>query len=136
MQKKASAPKTLFPALASLGLSREHMAALASQGIICLESQGRGRVCAKLRFRFQKRQIVRYIGTNRGFVETVRTELSQLQAKARCGRRMRRRYREGRQAVRNIIKPKLAPVLADLGYRLRGLTIRELADCPKGSAQN
>jgi hypothetical protein len=108
------------------------MAALAKQGTICSENEGHGRVCAKLRFRFQKRQIVRYIGTKRDFVEKARTELSQLQAKARNGRRMRRRDREGRQAVRNIIKPRLAPLLADLGYRIRGLSIRKMRRSVEG----
>lgn len=114
---------TLFPALASLGLSKEHLMALAKQGNVRAENAPQGKCYYKLRFRMGLRQHVRYVGNNPEFVEQVRRELTWLQAGTKSCRHLRRLMREANECLRRTKEP-LKPLLLLAGCCFHGREIR------------
>ena len=113
-----------FSALASLGLGREEMAALAKQGSVRAEDCGQGRVYYRLRFRVGCRQCVRYVGNSPGFAEQIRHELRQLQARTRSRRQLRVLVQEARKRLRKA-KHRLEPMLPSVGRVFHGRSIRQ-----------
>jgi SPX domain protein involved in polyphosphate accumulation len=112
-----------FPALSALGLSGEQFAALAEQGAVYAEDRGQGQVFCRLRFRLHRRQHTRYIGNNEGFIDQVRKELAQLQAKTQSRRELRRLTKKARHIARSI-KHSLEPLLPSVGRVFHGRAIR------------
>jgi hypothetical protein len=112
-----------FPALASLGLGGEHLAALARQGSLHAEDSSRGEPCYKLRFRMGSKQHVRYVGSSPGFVAQVQRELTRLQADTRSAQQLRRLIREANECLRRT-KHQLKPLLPLAGRCFHGREIR------------
>jgi hypothetical protein len=114
---------TSFPALASMGLNKEHLAALAKQGNLRAESTGRGNRYYKLRFRIGSQQQVRYVGNDRAFVDQVERELICLQKGTKTRRRVRRLTRTAKSRLRET-RRCLEPVLANAGFYFHGREVR------------
>lgn len=123
MQTKP-ATTMLLPALSALRLSAEHLAALAENGSLYGEDHGQGKTYYRLRFRIGAKQHTRYVGNDQGFVDQVRRELMQLQAKRHSRREMRRLADEGRRTARDK-KRLLDPLLASAGRGFHGRAIRQ-----------
>jgi hypothetical protein len=115
-----------FPALAALGLSGADLAALATQGRLDGEDNGRGARYHKLRFRVGARQHVRFVGNNPAFVAQLREELAQLQADRTSRRESQRMIRAARSCLRRT-KRLLAPLLRMAGRQFYGREIRRQA---------
>jgi hypothetical protein len=81
----------------------------------------RGQLRFKLRFRRGGRQVVRYVRP--GDVETVRAELSELQAARQLTKELNEATRLAREALRNT-KIQLEPLVNELGFRFHGRAIR------------
>src|SRR5665213_2676335 len=126
LKQPATAPA--FRALASLGLGQEHLAALARQGN--LHAEGQGKPYFRLRFRMGTKQLVRYVGSNPAFVEQVQRELAQLQKSTQSRRELRRLTREGYARLRST-KRQLQPLLQQVGLCFHG---REIRRQPKSQA--
>jgi len=110
-----------FPALASLNISLEQLSALARQGFVARDGRGSHRY--KLRFRINRRQVVRYIGgVNQA--QEVKQELAALQAPAQLDRKLQRLRKIAAQQLRQG-KQRLQPLLAKHGYHFHGLAIRQ-----------
>lgn len=118
----AAAPED-FPALMSLRLEFEHLKVLAIQGILSQERRGR-RVYVKLRFRYQGRQVVRYIGCDARRIARVRCELTQLQHRHRQSRQWARLVHQANQMFR-AHKAAVAPSLAQIGCYFHGHSLRK-----------
>jgi len=110
-----------FPALASLNISLEQLSALARQGFVARDGRGSHRY--KLRFRINRRQMVRYIGGGNQAQE-VKQELAALQAPTRLDRKLQRLRKIAAQQLRQG-KQRLQPLLAKHGYHFHGLAIRQ-----------
>jgi hypothetical protein len=109
------------PALASLGLTAEDLASLATQGFVSVESRGPQSIY-KLRYRRAGRQRVRYIaGADQA--TRVRGELDVLQQEVRLRRRATA-VRRAAYAVLQRTKRELAPQLDQLGCTLHGIAVR------------
>ncbi len=112
-----------YPTLATLGLGREQLAALAKQGTLRAEGHSGSRRYFKLRFRMGPTQRVRYVGNNPEFVDLVRAELLRLQAQAKARRHLQRLIREANQCLRRT-KHRLEPLLPLAARRFHGREIR------------
>lgn len=117
-----------FPALSSLALNREHLAALAEQGSLRAEEYAHGRRYFKLRFRLGSKQHVRYVGNDPVFVEQIERELAELQTAAKAARQLRRLTRAAKSCLRTT-KRCLAPLLPLAGCRFHGREIRGAPKC-------
>lgn len=122
MTEELSPPPGSFPALSSLDLSREHLAALSQQGSIVAE--GPQKRYHKLRFVFRGERLSRYVGCKAGFLEQVRRELATLQNGLAVRRSLRRLGRQARLCHRET-KACLQPVLAETGHYYHGREIRK-----------
>ena len=111
-----------FASLRALGLDDKDLALLARQGFVAGEVRS-GRMYFKLRFRRDRRQVVRVIGSDPVRVEAVRRDLGELQRVERQSRQLARLSCKVRQALR-ASKAELAPLLAKAGYRCHGLSVR------------
>ncbi len=128
MVAKSPRMTALFPALASLALSGEHLAALAKQGTLRAEGFGRDKRYYKLRFRMGSQQHVRYVGINPKFVEQVQRELTRLQTRARSCQQLHRLIREANECLRRTKHQlKHLPPLADRCFY--GREIRRQRGC-------
>jgi hypothetical protein len=114
----------VFLALGSLGLSSEEFAALAKQGRLRAEDCGHGHVYYRLRFRMGPRQCVRYVGNSTWFVDQVRGELTELQAKTRSRCQLRQLVREAKGRLRDV-KCRLEPLLPSVGRVFHGRELRQ-----------
>jgi len=112
-----------FPTLARLELSDEQRQALRQGGFVALERRGPDKLVVKLRFRWQGRQQVRYLGTSPEAGEQARRELARLQEEQQFARDLRRRARVARRALR-AAKAASAPLLDQLGLAFHGFEIR------------
>ena len=112
-----------FPALTSLGVTGDDLAALARQGTLRAEQSSPGKYYYKLRFRVGSKQQVRYVGNQPGFVEQVRGELTRLQMRRRSNRQLHRLLREANECLRQT-KRRLKPVLSRAGLCFYGREIR------------
>ena len=114
------------PLLSGLGLSGEEISALRRQGFVSRE-QRRGRTVFKPRYRMppERKQCVRYLGSDPGVAKAVRLERTQLQRvrkldlelgklRRRIPERLRRRWKSA------------APQFEPLGYHFHGLMIRQV----------
>jgi hypothetical protein len=124
MQTEREDPIEVGPALATLGLSGEELAALTKQGFVCAEYRGHGRMRYKLRFRIGAKQHVRYLGTAPEFVDQARTELGQLQQRALQHRELKRLVRMAKHKLRTA-KHQLEPLLHNAGFVFHGLSVRK-----------
>lgn len=122
-----------FPALASLALGKEHLAALAKQGNLRAESAGQGNRYYKLRFRLGLQQHVRYVGNNSVFVDQVERELMELQKGSKSRRRLRRLSRKAKTCLRET-KRRLEPMLANVGFYFHGREVRRRPSSQEGMA--
>jgi len=113
----------LFPALTSLALGRDELAALAKQGSLHAENSSQGKRYFRLRFRMGAKQHVRYVGNHPEFVDRVRRELRQLQARAKSRRQLRRLVRQARECLRRT-KHQVTPWLPLAGLFFHGREIR------------
>lgn len=113
----------MFPALASLALGEEHLAALAKQGCLRAEGAGQSKLYYKLRFRIGSKQHVRYVGNKPAFVEQVREELTRLQSRTNSCRRLHRLIQEANECLRRT-KHQLKPLLPLAGRCFYGREIR------------
>jgi hypothetical protein len=113
----------LFPALASLALGKEHLAALAKQGNLRADHSSPGRRYYKLRFRMNSKQCVRYVGNNPKFVDQVQRELIRLQATTKSRQQLHRLIREANECLRRT-KHQLKPLLLLAGRHFHGREIR------------
>jgi len=123
MTAKSHHGSASFPALSSLGLGGEHLAALARQGTLHATGSPSGKQCFTLRFRMDAQQQVRYVGTRPEFAARVRWELEQLQARTRVTRELKRLIREARKRLRET-KHRLEPLLPLAGRCFYGREIR------------
>ena len=112
-----------FPALASLALSREQLAALARQGSLYAETSRQGKHYYKLRFRVGAKQHVRYVGSSPQFIALVQAEVAQLQARTRSASQLQRLIREANECLRRT-KRQLQPLLPLAGRCFHGREIR------------
>ena len=110
-------------ALQTLGFQAEEIAALRQKGTITQERRGRDTVIFKLRYRIAARQHVKYLGTNRRFVEQIRAELNDLQAAHRRSRRLQRLDAQARTLLRDT-KLRLEVPLEQAGLKFHGRAIR------------
>lgn len=124
MTEEESQPTGSFPALSSLGLSREQLGALTRQGSLSADTLASQKRYYKLRFTFQGKRQVRYLGANLAFVEQVRRELTSLQESLKVHRRLRRLAHRARSCLRET-KACLEPVLAETGHYYHGREIRK-----------
>ncbi len=108
-----------YPALACLGLDVEQLAALARQGSLHAEGPGSRKRYYRLHFRQAGRQVVRYVGSNPGFVAAVRGELARLQARTKHSRDLERLVRASRRCLR-ATKRRLSPLLPLVGRAFYG----------------
>lgn len=116
--------------LTGYGLTAEQLCALRRQGFVSRECRGAGRKeIYKLRFRWQGRQQVRYLGTDPGAAAQVRAALEQWQSAARRRREAQRAARQARRTLR-AAKRQLAPRLAEAGFAFHGLAIRRTRPTP------
>jgi hypothetical protein len=100
--------------LTRCGLTAEQLRALRRQGFVATERRGASRKkIHKLRFRWQGRQQVRYLGTDPGAAAQVRAALERWQSEARRRREAQRAARQARQAA----KRQLTPLLPERGLR-------------------
>ena len=109
--------------LERIGLNDEEIAALRQKGTITQERRGRDTVIFKLRYRIAARQHVKYLGTNRRFVEQIRAELNDLQAAHRRHRRLRRLETQARTLLQDT-KLRLEAPLKQAGLKFHGRAIR------------
>ena len=109
--------------LADLALSPDQRRALSRQGFVAAEYRGTNGRYFKLRFRYQGRQAVRYLGTNREVADRIQRELVELQAGTRLDRTLARLAREVQEALRRT-KRRLEPYVEDIGYRFHGFELR------------
>ncbi|MEI8376442.1 MAG: hypothetical protein WCJ35_26800 [Planctomycetota bacterium] len=123
MRVESGSTTASYPALASLGLGGEDLAALAKQGNLHAEEPGQGKRYAKLRFRVGRKQCVRYVGNNPEFTDRVRRELARLQAPAKSCRRLQRLVREANACLQRT-KQQLKPLIRLAGYGFHGREIR------------
>lgn len=107
----------------ALGFHAAEIAALKQNGIITAERRGRDTVIFKLRYRLAARQHVKYLGTDRRWVEQIRTELSDLQAAPRRSRRLRQLDAQARALLR-ATKLQLEAPLQQAGLKFHGRVIR------------
>ena len=128
MARKSDVMARSFPALASLGLSREHIEALALQGKLRAEDSSQGKYYYKLRFRVGSRQLVRYVGNNPQFIDQVQRELTRLQTRARSCRYLHRLIREANKCLRRT-KHQLKLLLPLTGRVFHGREIRRRLEC-------
>ena len=110
-------------ALKRLGLTPEELNAVKQQGFVSQERRGRS-VIYKLRFRLDRRQRVRYLGTNPTAADAVRQELEQLRLVNRVGRELRMWNLEAGRLLRNT-KRRLEPVVARAGLKFHGHALRK-----------
>ena len=127
VRQQAGAPAfgcPLLRGLESLALSDEHLGALARQGFVSHEHRGQRGPFFKLRFRFEGKQIVRYLGTDAENAERVRSELLALQQGHHLGRQVERHIIEAGAALR-AAKRGVQRELGDTGFHFHGLAIRK-----------
>jgi len=127
MVAKSSRMMLSSPALASLALSKEHLAVLVKQGNLRAEGSSQSKLYYKLRFRMGPKQHVRYVGNNPVFVDQVRRELIRLQAHTKACRDLRRLIREANECLRRT-KCELRSVLPLAGSVFYGREIRRRRD--------
>jgi hypothetical protein len=121
---------TAIDILTRCGLTAEQLWALRRQGFVSRECRGAGRKeIYKLRFRWQRRQQVRYLGSDPAVAAQVRAVLIQWQASARRRREAQRAARQARRALRDA-KRRLEPRLAETGFAFHGLAIRRTRPGP------
>ncbi len=109
--------------LAQLRISRSQLETLKTQGFVHEERRANGTSCFKLRFRFEGKQVVRYLGTDALRAEAVRNALARHQLVHRKLQRLRRdtqlANRMAREAKRNLL-----PHVEELGYKFHGFDLR------------
>lgn len=118
-----------LPALAALGLSANEIDALSYQGTICREARLPDRTYAKLRYRIDGKQRVKYLGRDEAFVSMVEKELAALQARSQAHRELVRLAQEAEALLRSL-KPRLESLLNEHGYVFHGRAIRK----PRGQS--
>lgn len=111
-----------YPALATL-VSCQELEAMTRQGTVVAERFEAHKCRFKLRFRFQGRQKVRYIGIDSAFAERVRSELASLQHAHRSCRAFRNAARRARVRCRET-KKELEPILAGTEFYFYGWEVR------------
>ena len=116
---------TAPPAIATLGLSAEEIDALRHQGFVCRDVRGRGRSYGKLRFRFNGKQRVKYLGADEAFVRRVEQELLAMQGTSQLNRMLACLTREAKQMLQSV-KPKVESALNDQGFVFHGRAVRKL----------
>lgn len=110
--------------LAQLNVSAEEMHSLKRQGFVAAERRGvQGTPYFKLRFRHEGRQIVRGIGTDRERAASVIRELEALQHARRHELEFERVVRAV-MAVSRTARARIEPLIAPLGFRYHGFSIR------------
>ena len=109
-------------ALAQLGLTTQDFDALAEQGYVSTEHRG-PRTYYKLRFRRQRRQIVRSLGSDPILCDQVREELALLQADRQLARELTKLTQAALQQLR-LAKKILEPMLGTRGFVFHGMAIR------------
>ena len=110
-----------YPAIAALRIADEDWAALSEQGFVCGEHRG-DRKYYKLRFRRDRKQVVRYVG-DADRAAAVERELSELQHEATVMRELKARMRIASSILR-VTKRLMTPILEANGLAFHGLAIR------------
>ena len=121
----AAAATGILSALACLGLDVEQLAALARQGSLHAEGPGSRKRYYRLHFRQAGRQVVRYVGSNPGFVAAVRGELARLPRRTKHSQDLERLVRASRRCLGHETPPVAAA--AACGPRLLRREIRRRA---------
>jgi hypothetical protein len=109
--------------LAELGLDSADVAALRRQGFVSREVRGGGRIVYKLRFRLNRRQRVKCLGTDEELARRVEETLSRLQRPRRKTLVIGRLTRAAARLLRDG-KRRIEPWLGAAGYRFHGQAIR------------
>ena len=109
--------------LTTFNLSDEELGALARQGFVSWERRGRC-MYAKLRYRVDGKQRVKYLGKEEGFVRRVEEELAVLQSTSQLDRALGRLTRDANQVLRSV-RGRVESVLSDRGYVLHGRSVRK-----------
>lgn len=112
-----------LPLLTELSLSGEQLAALQCQGCVSEEYRGRRGPFYKLRFRFEGRQVVKYLGQDASRARRIARELQKVRAAKNGDRELVRDTRTAMDALRRF-RRELTPLLAANGYHFHGLDVR------------
>ena len=113
---------TETPCLAALRLTGDDLTALRRQGFVTAERRGK-RIYFKLRFRRDRQQVVRYIGSDPDKAEAVQRELDHLQEDRKKELELSRLTEKAKKMLRKS-KWVLAPLLAEEGFAFHGRQIR------------
>jgi len=124
VQTKSDEVVKIPPAIASLGMSAEEIAALRHRGFVCRERRSGGLAYGKLRYRVRGKQRVKYLGKNEAFLRQVEEELLQLQAHNRLDRTLRHLTNEANRVLHSL-KARVEPVLDERGYVFHGRAVRK-----------
>jgi len=116
----ASRPLMIFD---ELGLTPEELDSLRRQGFVASERRGPACIVFKLRFRMGGRQVVRYLGTDRDWADTVRRALSAWQSPQHAQRLLRQTERDSRRLLRSV-KLRLIQAVEAAGLKFHGRQIR------------
>jgi hypothetical protein len=109
--------------LAQLRLSRSQLETLETQGFVHEERRANDNSCFKLRFRFEGKQVVRYLGTDALRAEAVRNALARHQLVHRTLQRLRRDTHQANRMAREA-KKNLLSLVEELGYKFHGFDLR------------
>ena len=110
-------------ALERLRLTAEELGAVKQQGFVSQERRG-GSVIYKLRFRLDRRQRVRYLGTDQVTADRVAQELDHLRLPNQLDRKLRDLNWEANRLLRES-KRRLEPVVAQAGLKFHGFALRK-----------
>jgi len=113
-----------FPEIDQLGLTSDERRALARQGGIATERRGGQQLIHKLRFRFNGRQRVVYLGVNVDRVGRIAEELDVLRQSGRFEAGLRELTLQARRLLRDM-RRRIAPILEEAGYHLHGSSLRK-----------
>lgn len=114
--------------LTTLGLTKNQLRALSRQGCITAEYRGTSGPFFKLRFRYENRQVVRYVGKDVPRVERLRAELNDLQANRQLQIKLKHLTRHAWRVLRDS-KRLLGPELTAAGFHFHGFAVRRRNEC-------
>lgn len=122
-EANCSARDAIPAELLALDLIPVQLQALRRQGSVHREQRGKRATIYKLRFRYQGRQHVKYLGTDEAAALRMQAALRQWQAAKQRRRAQRQLLKRASQMLRTS-KQTLTPLLEAEGYHYHGQAIR------------
>ena len=108
---------------AQVGLTPEEIAQVKLQGFVSREQRGTNTTVFKLRYRLDGRQRTKYLGTDVDRAIIIEQQLKKLQSARELNKKLRALNRKAAQLLRKI-KPRLEPLVAQMGLRFHGRVLR------------